>query len=113
MVNALSETLNVDVQRDGYRWSQDFILGDPVGALERLEATEQTGTTVTFYASKEIFETTQYSYNTLASRLREYAFLNKGLTLTIVDERPDRRDENGNAYTDTFRYDDGLIDYVR
>ena len=113
VVNALSETLNVEVKRDGYRWSQDFVLGDPVGPLERLEATEETGTTVTFYASKEIFETTQYSYNTLASRLREYAFLNKGLTLTIVDERPDRRDEDGNAYTDTFRYDDGLIDYVR
>ncbi len=113
VVNALSETLNVDVRRDDYRWSQDFVLGDPVGPLERLERTEETGTTVTFYASKEIFETTIYSYNTLASRLREYAFLNKGLTLTIVDERPDRRDEEGNAYTDTFRYDDGLIDYVK
>ena len=54
-----------------------------------------------------------YSYNTLASRLREMAFLNKGLTITIVDERPDRLDEDGNAYTDTFRYDDGLIDYVK
>ena len=97
VVNALSEMLNVEVKRDGYRWTQDFVLGDPVGPLERLEQTEENGTTVTFYASKEIFETTQYSYNTLASRLREYAFLNKGLTLTIVDERPDRRDENGNA----------------
>ncbi len=113
VVNALSETLNVEVKRDGYRWSQDFVLGDPVGPLERLERSEETGTTVTFYASKDIFETTVYSYNTLASRLREYAFLNKGLTLTIVDERPDRRDEDGNAYTDTFRYDDGLIDYVK
>ena len=113
VVNALSERLNVDVRRDGYRWTQDFILGDPVAPLERLEATEDTGTTVTFYPSSEIFETTVYSYSTLVSRMREMAFLNKGLTITIVDERPDRRDEDGNAYTDTFRYDDGLIDYVK
>ena len=87
----------MDVKRDGYRWSQDFILGDPVGPLERHEATDETGTTVTFYASPEIFETTVYSYETLATRFREMAFLNKGLTITIVDERPDRLDEDGNA----------------
>ena len=113
VVNALSARLNVDVRRDGYRWTQDFVLGDPVGPLQRLEPTEDTGTTVTFYPSPEIFETTIYSYSTLASRMREMAFLNKGLTITIVDERPDRQDEDGNAYTDTFRYDDGLIDYVK
>ena len=113
VVNALSERLNVEVQRDGYRWTQDFILGDPVAPLERLEATDETGTTVTFYASHEIFETTVYSYDTLAARFREMAFLNKGLTITIVDERPDRMDSDGNADTDTFRYDDGLIDYVK
>ncbi len=68
---------------------------------------------MTFYASQEIFETTVYSYDTLAARFREMAFLNKGLTITIVDERPDRKDADGNADTDTFRYDDGLIDYVK
>ena len=104
--------LIVEVKRDGYRWTQSFSLGDPDGPLERLEPSEETGTTVTFYASPEIFETTTYSYDTLAARLREMAFLNKGLTITIVDERPDHKDEDGNAYTDTFRYDDGLIDYV-
>ncbi len=113
VVNALSARLNVDVRRDGYRWTQDFVLGDPVGPLQRMEPTEDTGTTVTFYPSPEIFETTVYSYSTLASRLREMAFLNKGLTITIVDERPDRLDEDGNAYTDSFRYDAGLIDYVK
>ncbi len=113
VVNALSERLNVDVRRDGYRWSQDFILGDPVGPLEQHEATEETGTTVTFYASQEIFETTVYSYNTLASRFREMAFLNKGLTITIRDERPDRTEEDGTFISDTFRFDEGLIDYVR
>jgi DNA gyrase subunit B len=113
VVNALSATLNVDVKRDGYRWTQDFVLGDPVTPLDRHEATEETGTTVTFYASPEIFETTVYSYSTLASRLREMAFLNKGLTITVIDERPDRVEEDGSFISDTFRYDEGLIDYVR
>ena len=113
VVNALSAHLTVDVKRDGYRWTQSFSLGDPDGPLVRHEETDQTGTLVTFYASPEIFETTMYSYETLSTRLREYAFLNKGLTITIVDERPDRVSEDGRPLTDTFRYDDGLIDYVK
>jgi DNA gyrase subunit B len=113
VVNALSSRLVVEVKRDGYRWTQSFTYGEPDGSLERLEPNSETGTTVTFYASSDIFETTSYSYDTLASRMREMAFLNKGLTITIVDERPDRKDEDGNAYADTFRYEDGLIDYVR
>ena len=113
VVNALSSQLVVEVKRDGFRWTQSFSYGDPDGPLERLEPSEETGTTVTFYASKNIFETTNYTYDTLAARFREMAFLNKGLTITIVDERPDHTDENGNFYTDTFRYDEGLIDYVR
>ena len=112
VVNALSAHLEVDVKRDGYRWTQSFSLGTPDGPLERHEETTETGTTVTFYASPDIFETTSYSYEKLVTRFREYAFLNKGLTLTVVDERPDRKDDDGNAFTDTFRYDDGLIDYV-
>ncbi len=113
VVNALSAHLIVDVKRDGYRWTQSFSLGDPDGPLARHEATDETGTLVTFYASPEIFETTMYSYETLSTRLREYAFLNKGLTITMVDERPDRVDSDGKPLTDTFRYDDGLIDYVK
>ncbi len=113
VVNALSATLTVDVKRDGYRWSQDFVLGDPVTPLDQHEATDETGTTVTFFPSPDIFETTVFSYNTLVTRFREYAFLNKGLTIIVRDERPDRLDENGEMITDTFRYDEGLIDYVR
>ena len=112
VVNALSSSLTVDIYRDDHHWRQSFALGDPTGPLEQLEATDRTGTTVEFYASKEIFETTTYSYETLATRFREYAFLNKGLTITITDERPDHVDENGEQLTDTFRYDAGLIDYV-
>jgi DNA gyrase subunit B len=121
VVNALSSHLTVEVLRDGYRWEQSFSLGTPDGPLERKEESDQTGTTVTFYASPEIFETTTYSYEKLAARFREMAFLNKGLTISVTDERPDRQDlanpddptlrEGGR--TDTFCYNDGLIDYVR
>jgi DNA gyrase subunit B len=121
VVNALSAHLTVEVLRDGYRWEQSFSLGTPDGPLERKEESDQTGTVVTFYASPEIFETTTYSYEKLAARFREMAFLNKGLTISVTDERPDRQDlanpddptlrEGGRS--DTFCYADGLIDYVR
>jgi DNA gyrase subunit B len=113
VVNALSSRLSVEVKRDGHRWTQDFALGEPNGPLEQHEETDETGTTVTFYASPDIFETTAYSYEKLATRFREMAFLNKGLTLTITDERPDRVTDDGGAFTDTFCYQDGLIDYVK
>jgi DNA gyrase subunit B len=121
VVNALSDSLTVDVRRDGYHWRQSFVLGDPVTPLEQLEKTDETGTTVTFYASPTIFETTDYSYETLATRFREMAFLNKGLKITIVDERSsealtgdDDEDAELSAQREqTFQYADGLIDYVK
>ena len=113
VVNALSSSLTVDVLRDGYHWRQSFTLGVPPGALEQLEPTPETGTTVTFYASSEIFETTNYSYETLAARFREMAFLNKGLSIKVTDERPGHVDDDGEPLFDTFRYDDGLTDYVK
>lgn len=113
VVNALSDRFSVEVKRDGYRWEQSFHLGDPVYDLKQLEATDETGTKVTFYAAADIFETTNYSYETLATRFREMAFLNKGLEVSITDERPDHVDEDGNPLQDSFRYDDGLVDYVK
>ncbi len=113
VVNALSSHLVVEVKRDGFRWQQAFSLGVPDGPLEQHEASDETGTTVTFYASPEIFETTVYTYDTLAARFREMAFLNKGLSISITDLRPDQVDDEAKPYTDTFRYDDGLIDYVK
>ncbi len=116
VVNALSAKLIVEVKRDGYRWSQSFSLGDPDGPLEQHEATDETGTTVTFYASPKIFETTNYSYETLATRFREMAFLNKGLTINLVDQRPvetEDDEESAQLRADSFRYDSGLIDYVK
>ena len=119
VVNALSERMIVDVRRDGYRWHQEFELGVPVTELERMEATDETGTTIEFYASKDIFETTVYNYDTLATRFREMAFLNKGLRLAVLDSRAERQmvtgDEEDEASSphDEFKFDDGLIDYVK
>lgn len=113
VVNALSRRYEVEIKRDGYRWTQAFELGVPTGPLERHEATDETGTTTTFWASEDIFETTTYSYETLATRLREMAFLNKGLKISIIDEREDRPEEDGSRRSDTFKFDDGLIDYVK
>ena len=121
VVNALSDSLTVDALRDGYHWRQSFTLGDPVGPLEQLEETTATGTIVTFYASPTIFETTTYSYETLVTRFREMAFLNKGLKITIADRRAetasleddDTLDEAPRVREQTFQYADGLIDYVK
>ena len=113
VVNALSDRLTVEVSRDGYVWTQGFHLGVPTGELERGEETDETGTKVTFYASSDIFETTDYSFETLSTRFREMAFLNKGLTIRITDDRPDHVDEDGHPNTADYRYDEGLIDYVR
>ena len=113
VVNALSERFIVEVRRDGHRWRQEFHLGVPTAPLEQLEETDEVGTTITFWPSKDIFETTVFSYETLATRLREMAFLNKGLQISIADERTDRVDEEGEQHADTFKYDDGLADYVR
>ncbi len=112
VVNALSQRYEVDIRRDGYRWTQAFEHGVPTGPLEQHEATDETGTTTTFWANEDIFESTVYSYETLATRLREMAFLNKGLKISIADEREDRPDEDGGSRADTFKYDNGLIDYV-
>ena len=113
VVNALSSSFIADIYRDGYHWRQTFSLGTPNGPVEQLEATERTGSTITFYPSSEIFETTNFSYETLATRFREYAFLNKGLRITLVDERPGHVDEDGSQVSDSFLYNNGLVDYVR
>ncbi|MCW2841719.1 MAG: gyrB [Aeromicrobium sp.] len=117
VVNALSTRLDVEVKRDGYRWTQSFTYGVPDAPLERHEATDETGTTTTFYASADIFETVDYSYDTLEKRFREMAFLNKGLELVLRDDRPDVEGAEGPQGDDRvrdarFRFDKGLVDYV-
>ena len=113
VVNALSTKLRVDVKRDGYHWTQTYKYGVPEKDLERLEATSETGTVVTFWASDEIFETTDYSFETLSTRFREMAFLNKGLTISLRDERHGHVDENGEPIHVVYKYDGGIVDFVK
>ncbi|MFB6136600.1 MAG: DNA topoisomerase (ATP-hydrolyzing) subunit B [Halobacteriaceae archaeon] len=107
VVNALSERLEVEVKRDGAVWRQSFERGEPQGDLERvreMDPEEETGTEITFWPDGEIFETREFTYSTLESRLRELAFLNPGVEITLSDER------DGTA--ETFRYDGGIREFV-
>ncbi|WP_327679065.1 DNA topoisomerase (ATP-hydrolyzing) subunit B [Kitasatospora sp. NBC_00458] len=112
VVNALSTRLAVEIDRDGHRWTQDYKMGAPTAALVKGEATERTGTTVTFWADPDIFETTVYSFETLSRRFQEMAFLNKGLTISLTDERPEHVDEEGKPLSVTYKYDGGIADFV-
>jgi DNA gyrase subunit B len=87
VVNALSTRLDVCVRQKGYAHRMTFDHGVPTGPLERQEETDATGTTITFWASPEIFETTEYDFETIRARFQQMAFLNKGLTINLVDER--------------------------
>jgi DNA gyrase subunit B len=114
VVNALSTRLDVEICRDGYVWRQTYRGGAPAAPLERGEATGATGTTVTFWADPDIFETTDYDFETLRRRLEEMAFLNKGLTISLTDERAAHADtETGEALSFTYCYSGGIVDYVR
>ncbi|GAA0574896.1 DNA topoisomerase (ATP-hydrolyzing) subunit B [Kribbella sandramycini] len=113
VVNALSSTLRVDVNKNEKIYTQSFTMGVPDADLAEVGTSDTNGTTVTFWANPDVFETTTYSYETLATRFREYAFLNKGLELVIRDERPDHVDDDGNPMEQSFKYDEGLVDYVK
>ncbi|QCX77801.1 DNA gyrase subunit B, novobiocin-resistant [Streptomyces sp. YIM 121038] len=124
VVNALSTKLSVEIKTDGYRWTQDYKGGAPTAPLERHEATDETGTSVTFWADGDIFETTVYSFETLARRFQEMAFLNKGLTIKLTDERESAKATAGadsaEATDDTveevrsvtYHYEGGIVDFV-
>ncbi|MFI1091727.1 DNA topoisomerase (ATP-hydrolyzing) subunit B [Streptomyces sp. NPDC020917] len=112
VVNALSSRVAVEVRTDGYRWTQDYKLGVPTAPLARNEAVEETGTSVTFWADPDVFETTDYSFETLSRRFQEMAFLNKGLRIRLTDERPDHVDEEGNPLRVEYHYEGGIVDFV-
>jgi DNA gyrase subunit B len=119
VVNALSSTLEVEIHREGHRWTQSYAVGVPLAPLAKGGEVDDTGTTITFWASADIFETTHYSFETLSNRLREMAFLNKGLTIVLRDERPDTAEEREHDEVEettqtevVYRYDGGLVDYV-
>jgi DNA gyrase subunit B len=111
VVNALSTRLEVEVRKDGHIWRQSYHRGDPEGPLVRGEPTEATGTTITFWPDGDIFETTAWNFETLARRLQEMAFLNRGLQISMTDLRPDHM--NGEPHVASYRYDGGITDFVR
>ncbi|WP_010533180.1 DNA topoisomerase (ATP-hydrolyzing) subunit B [Brachybacterium squillarum] len=95
VVNALSTRMEVEIRRDGSVWRQAYRRGVPEAPLEQGEDTTETGTTITFWADPEIFETTVYDAETLRKRFQQYAFLNKGLKITLTDERPAEEEDAG------------------
>jgi DNA gyrase subunit B len=106
VVNALSERLLVEVKRDGYAWSQEYERGKPQGPLARGEATRATGTSITFLPDDEVMETLEFEFSTLEERLRETAFLTRGLKISLTDER-------GEGRSVSFQYEGGIEDFVR
>jgi DNA gyrase subunit B len=106
VVNALSESLHVEVRREGFKWTQDYERGIPQGDLQKGEATDETGTTITFLPDAEIFETLDFDFATLEQRLRETAFLTRGLRISIEDDRG----EGGRQAE--FHYEGGIEDFV-
>ncbi|MEU5027084.1 DNA topoisomerase (ATP-hydrolyzing) subunit B [Streptomyces milbemycinicus] len=113
VVNALSTKVSVEVKRDGYRWTQDYKLGVPTAPLAKNEQVTETGTTVTFWADPDVFETTEYSFETLSRRFQEMAFLNKGLSISLTDERAAHVDEEGKPLSVTYCYEGGIVDFVQ
>jgi DNA gyrase subunit B len=105
VVNALSEKLHLEISRDGAVWTQDYERGKPQADLHRGEASDSHGTTITFLPDDEIFDELEFDYATLAERLRETAFLTRGLKIELVDER-------AAGQKDTFHYEGGIVDFV-
>ena len=104
VVNALSTDLKVEVARDGYLWHQEYKIGVPQKPLVKGKKVDYTGTTIEFKPDDSIFETVEFDYETLRARFQQMAFLNKGLSLTLTDQR--------NEKTDSYQYKRGLVDYV-
>ena len=111
-VNALSQEFNVEIWRDGHTWEMDFSCGDPVSELRQAGTSKRRGTKVHFLPDKTIFTATEYNYDTLAQRLREMAFLNKGLTISLTDERT-ADPKTGEARHAEFHYAGGIAEFVK
>jgi DNA gyrase subunit B len=105
VVNFLSQWCKVEVGRDGYIHRQEYEYGEPVGLVKRGEKSNKTGTKTTFKPDGDIFETTKYQFDILAKRMQDLAFLNRGITIEITDERSDQKE--------SYCYKDGIIDFVR
>jgi DNA gyrase subunit B len=115
VVNALASRMDIEIWRDGYVWRQSYEHSQPAYPLKQGEATNRTGSSITWWADPTIFETTEYNIETVARRLQEMAFLNKGLTIVLNDERMPEHEEDteaGRVRTRTFCYPGGLEDFV-
>jgi DNA gyrase subunit B len=110
-VNALSIHLKATVRREGKIFEQEYSIGKPLYDVKVVGESDETGTEVTFKPDHTIFESTEYNYDTLAARMRELAFLNKGITITLTDRR--QTDENGNNYTVKFHSEGGLREFAQ
>jgi DNA gyrase subunit B len=112
-VNALSEDLELEIWRDGFTWEQTYSKGEPTSKLKKTGAVKQkTGTKVHFLPDKTIFTETEYNYDTLAQRLRELAFLNKGLVITLTDERATDA-KTGEPKHSEFKYNGGIAEFIK
>src|SRR6266481_5832946 len=112
-VNALSEELDLEIWRDGFTWEQTYSKGEPTSKLKKTGAAKiKTGTKVRFLPDKSIFTATEYNYDTLAQRLRELAFLNKGLLITLTDERT-TDPKTGEAKSAEFKYNGGIAEFIK
>ena len=111
-VNALSQELNVEIWRDGYTYEQDYSCGTPVSLLRQTGISKRRGTKVHFLPDKTIFTVTEFNYDTLAQRLRELAFLNKGLQITLTDERTVDA-KTGEPKRTEFRYAGGISEFIK
>jgi DNA gyrase subunit B len=111
VVNALSTRLDVEIRKDGFVWRQSYEMSVPVTGVIRGEQTDETGTTITFWPDAGIFETTEWSFETLSRRLQEMAFLNRGLSITMTDERPEHITPDAPS-TVNYHYEGGIADFV-
>src|SRR5947209_7671047 len=111
-VNALSHQLDLEIWRDGHVWEQSYSKGDPQTKLKKTGTTKKRGTRIHFLPDKEIFTATEYNFDTLAQRLRELAFLNKGLEITLTDERQTDA-KTGEAKKLEFKYSGGIAEFIK
>src|SRR6478736_1513248 len=112
-VNALSEELDLEIWRDGFTWEQSYSKGEPTSKLKKTGAVKQKlGTKIHFLPDRSIFTATEYNFDTLSQRLRELAFLNKGLLITLTDERA-TDSKSGEAKAVEFKYNGGIAEFIK
>jgi DNA gyrase subunit B len=110
-VNALSEELEVEIWRDGFTWEQDYSKGDPISELRKMGPSKRRGTKIHFLPDRSIFTVTEYNFDTLANRLRQLAFLNKGIEITLTDER--QVDAKGESKAQIYKYTGGIAEFIK